>query len=123
MGKTQISGNAAEWAAFQFLKQQGLRLIQRNYRCKLGEIDLIMLDKDVLVFIEVRHRTNTSYGGSLQSITLRKQQRIIRSAQYYLYTQSEEQSHPCRFDVIGHDGTSMEWIKNAFDVSDTHSFL
>jgi putative endonuclease len=109
------SGLRAEQWATQHLQQQGLKLVAQNYRCRFGEIDIIMQDKDVLVFIEVRLRKNADFGGAAASIDQRKQQRIIHTAQHYLG--SLKHIPPCRFDaVLIHSQTqAMEWLKNAFE--------
>ncbi len=113
MGKTQDSGKEAEDRAASLLLQRGLRLVQRNYRCRGGEIDLIMRDGECLVFIEVRYRSRSDFGDALASVDQRKRQRITLAAQHYLAT-----SHwvgPCRFDVIGFDRNAREqWIRDAF---------
>ncbi|MFX7820786.1 YraN family protein, partial [Acinetobacter baumannii] len=73
-----------EDAALVYLQQQGLRLLERNWRCKAGEIDLIMQDDATLVFVEVRRRKNDRFGGAAASVTWHKQQKLIRAAQWYL---------------------------------------
>jgi putative endonuclease len=105
---------AEQWAA-QHLQQQGLTLIAQNYRSRFGEIDLIMQDGKVLVFIEVRLRKNSDFGGAAASIDQRKQQRIILTAQHYLATL--KQLPPCRFDavLINKTDKKFEWLKNAFE--------
>ena len=106
---------AEQWVA-QHLQQQGMKLIAQNYRGRFGEIDLIMQDGSVLVFIEVRSRRNADFGGAAASIDARKQQRIIRTAQQYL--SSLARTPPCRFDVVLMDdaqGHNVQWLKNAFD--------
>ncbi len=112
------SGQWAEDFAHAYLCQQGLQLIERNYRYRRGEIDLIMQQQAILVFIEVRYRRNASYGGSLESINYPKQQRILRTAHHYLYTHSWTQQHPCRFDVVLIQGTlitpQIRWLTDAF---------
>lgn len=109
------SGLQAERWAVQHLQQQGLKLIAQNYRSRYGEIDIIMQEEAVLVFVEVRLRRNADFGGAAASIDLRKQQRIIRTAHQYL--SSLKHSPPCRFDVVLIDSPceQMQWIKNAFD--------
>lgn len=109
------SGLQAEQWATQHLQQQGLKLITQNYRSRFGEIDIIMQDQDVLVFIEVRLRKSTGFGGAAASIDARKQQRIISTAQQYI--SGLRQLPPCRFDVvlIDHQAAKMEWLKNAFE--------
>lgn len=111
------SGLQAEQWAVQHLQQQGLKLVAQNYRSRFGEIDIIMQDKDVLVFVEVRLRRNGNFGGAAASIDTRKQQRIIHTAQHYLG--SLKSTPPCRFDAVLIDVESkkFEWLKSAFDAS------
>ena len=107
-------GQQAEHLAADFLQGNGLRLIERNYACRLGEIDLIVLDGSTLVFVEVRLRRNTDFGGAAASITRTKRQRILRAARHYL---SGKPERPCRFDVVlldALDTKRIEWIKDAF---------
>lgn len=109
-------GAQAERLAAQYLQQQGLKLIVQNYRSRFGEIDLIMHDGATIVFIEVRLRSNAGFGGAAASIDSRKQKRIINTAQQYL--SSLGRVPPCRFDAVLLDdaqGSSMQWLKNAFD--------
>lgn len=105
---------AEQWAA-RYLQQQGLQQLAKNYRCRAGEIDLIMQDGDTLVFVEVRLRSNVDFGGAAASIDSRKQQRIIRTAQHYLA--ALPRIPPCRFDAVlmeDPQGLQMQWLKNAF---------
>jgi putative endonuclease len=109
-------GVQAEQIAARYLLQQGLKLIAQNYRSRFGEIDLIMLHETTVVFIEVRLRSNASFGGAAASIDARKRKRIINTAQLYLA--SLVLVPPCRFDAILLDdihGKNMRWLKNAFD--------
>lgn len=112
-----MNGKQAEHWAADFLQKQGLQLLTQNFRSRLGEIDLIMQDADMLVFVEVRQRRNTDFGGAAASVDIHKQKRLIRAAQYYL-AKLGHTSPPCRFDVILMDdaeGRNAQWIKNAFD--------
>lgn len=110
-------GALAEARAEAFLLQQGLVKCAQNYRCKLGEIDLIMQHDDTLVFIEVRLRTHTGFANAAESVTIRKQQKIIKTAQYYLQQHQLTDKANCRFDVIAFsDNGAPEWIKDAFSV-------
>ncbi len=112
--QTQAGGKLAEALAVDYLQQRGLRLIERNYNCRLGEIDLILADGPVLVFVEVRLRRNPGYGGAAASITPAKRQRILRAARHYLSGKAER---PCRFDVVLLEALAVErieWIKDAF---------
>lgn len=111
-------GELAESIAARYLIQQGLRLIQRNFRCRCGEIDLIMQDRDTLVFVEVRQRSSVSHGNSAESITHSKQHRLINTARYFLQGPGRPWRHaPCRFDAVLQTAThKIDWIKNAFEV-------
>lgn len=110
--KQQI-GREAEDRALNYLEQKGLRLIQRNYRSRFGEIDLIMRDKKTVVFIEVRYRRNKTFGGASYSVTPQKQQRLLTTAKQFL--QHYAPQHPARMDVLALEGNDIEWIKNAFE--------
>lgn len=111
----QHAGTLAEQWARRHLEQHGMRLVDQNYRCKLGELDLIMLQRSTLVFVEVRKRVSARYGGAIESITPHKQQRLLRAAEYYLLVHPQWRHHPCRFDVITVSGQDnrIEWIQNA----------
>ena len=107
------TGQNAEQQAFEYLLAAGLRPVARNFRCKFGELDLLMLDGQTLVVVEVRFRKSNRYGSALESVTPAKQSRIITATQFYL------SSHPnfrqIRFDVVALSGDGgMDWIKNAF---------
>ena len=106
-------GNAAEDAALAWLEDQGLRLVTRNYRCKTGEIDLVMLDGSTLVFVEVRLRSNPNHLSGADSITYRKIRRLIRTATCYLEQHPQRLNIDFRFDVVSM-GADTHWIKNAF---------
>jgi len=110
--KQQI-GQAAEMQACHYLQQQGLRLIQTNFRCKLGEIDLIMQDKNCLVFVEVRFKRSAKFGTAAESITPFKQLKLTRAAYFYLQQQKLFNKVNCRFDFVA-VGDHIDWIKNAF---------
>jgi putative endonuclease len=108
-----LQGEHGEQRAFDYLIEQGLVEVARNYRCRYGELDLIMRDQHCLVIVEVRYRRSNIYGSALESITPRKQSRIIAATHCYLA--SNPQSTPVRFDVIALSGNNrLDWIKNAF---------
>ena len=109
----QVTGSAGEDAALAHLVQNGLTLLQRNFRCKGGEIDLVMRERSTLVFVEVRKRADTRYGGAAASVTSHKQRRLILAAQIYL--QRYKMPPACRFDVVAIDGAEMNWLKNVID--------
>lgn len=106
-------GNAAEDAALAWLQEKGLTLVTRNFRCKMGEIDLVMLDANTLVFVEVRLRNNPRHMSGAESITRRKMIRLIRTATFYLQTHPQSSNIEYRFDVLSM-GAETDWIKNAF---------
>ena len=115
---TRQSGDTAERIAEKYLGEQGLQLVARNYRCRYGEIDLIMQERDITVFVEVRLRQtrgDRDFGGAAASIGPRKQARIVAAAQHYLA--GMKQLPPCRFDAVLLNqltGAHIEWIKDAF---------
>lgn len=111
--KTQRLGNAAEQAALEHLENQGLQCIDRNFSCKMGEIDLIMLDNSSLVFVEVRLRNNPHHGSGADSVTASKIRKLIRTAEFFLIQNPIPGNLDCRFDVISMDN-KIDWIKNAF---------
>ncbi len=116
MKNTRHLGICAEQHACQYLQTQGLQLQARNYRCRGGEIDLIMLHGQQLVFVEVRYRSHTRFGGGVESIDSRKQQRIILCARHYLQQHPVERQRSARFDVISMDARQqIQWIRNAFE--------
>ena len=107
-------GVEAEQLAARYLQQHGLTMVQANFRCRFGEIDLILRDGKTLVFAEVRQRSRSDFGGALASIDRPKQQRLILAAQFYL--SSLQHTPRCRFDALLLDASgNIEWIKNAFE--------
>ena len=109
------TGQKYEDLACQHLKQQGLKLKAKNVRFKVGEIDLIMLDKEQLVFIEVRFRQDDSFGGAAASVDNAKQAKLIKAASLYLQQEFGNNPPSCRFDVIAMENNKqIQWIKNAF---------
>jgi putative endonuclease len=113
------AGLEAEKLAATFLANHGLKFVMQNYHCRFGEIDLIMTDAKTLVFIEVKLRSNSQFGGAAASITPQKQQKMILTAQHYLQQHVKNQSQTaCRFDAIlmsKADLNCIEWIRNAFE--------
>lgn len=115
----QVVGDHAEHLAIAKIEGAGLRVLERNYRVRGGEIDCIAIDGETLVFVEVRYRKNQRFGGAAASIDQRKQQRIIHAAQVYLLKHPRHANRPCRFDCILLDALNadtMEWIKDAFQL-------
>jgi putative endonuclease len=109
----QTIGAAAEDAALAYLSQRGLSLVERNFRCRGGEIDLVMRDGEALVFVEVRRRASSRFGGAAASIDAGKRARLMVAAQTYL--QRYRMPPACRFDVVAIDGDAVSWIRNAFE--------
>ncbi len=111
---SQDQGQHWQAVAQRYLEQRGLRLVQANYLCKCGEIDLIMRDGPGLVFVEVRQRDHGGFGGALMSITPAKQRRLIRAAQTYLL--KVRPLPPCRFDAILFHAGQLEWLRNMLEL-------
>ena len=108
------AGVAAEEFCAEFLRKAGLRILARNWRCRLGEIDLVAEDRGTLVFVEVRMRRGRGYGGAAESVTAAKQARIAAAARLYL---SGRRERNCRFDVLlldALDPPRVQWVRNAF---------
>jgi len=115
-------GEDAETACCHYLRSQGLKLVDKNFNSRFGEIDIIMLDKKMLVFVEVRFRKNNQFGGALESITPSKQAKLRRTAELYLQKNSQHEN--ARFDVVsmskntqtstGNQAYTFDWIVNAF---------
>ena len=114
------TGAQAENSALSYLKQQGLTLLTRNFASKTGEVDLIMLDKETLVFIEVRFRSNNAFGSASHTLNRQKQSKIRKTAHIYLQSHPQHRHRICRFDLVALDSrdsgkeNTLEWIKNAF---------
>ena len=110
------TGKEAEAHACRHLQAEGLQLLQRNYHTRRGEIDLIMQDKDSLVFVEVRFRRQSHFGSAAESVDRKKQSRLIDCASHYIQTFPEIARQPCRFDVVSIGGNmdNIEWIRDAF---------
>ncbi len=108
-------GTEKEQKAAIFLEKQGYHILARNFRCRLGEIDLIAKDGAYLCFIEVKYRFATSQGYPAEAITPTKIRRITRTAQYYMLLHRISQDTPCRFDAVVILDNEISLIKNAFD--------
>lgn len=116
----QAIGNHAENLAKQFLQSKGLVLVKAQFRCQMGEIDLIMKHRNELIFIEVRFRDNSRYGAPFETITYAKRQKLIRTALYFQLCHPWTEYYSSRFDVISISGEQLNpkitWIPNAFGV-------
>ncbi|TMA97521.1 MAG: YraN family protein [Deltaproteobacteria bacterium] len=116
----QLLGKEGERLAEQYLKKKGYKIVERNYRCRGAELDLIVLDRRVIVFVEVKTRTGHGFGSPFEAVEFRKQQKMIQAAQYFL---NEKKLHQrdARFDVVGISWPGgeplVEHIENAFELS------
>lgn len=110
-------GQDGERRARLHLEQHGLRCLDAGWRCRLGELDLVMRDNDALIFVEVRARQTGSLVGAIESVDHRKQQRFVRAARAWLACHPVEAKLPARFDVIAVIDDEIRWLHNAFDVA------
>jgi putative endonuclease len=121
MGFTQHKGKSAEEFAKAYLQRQGLSLVSQNYRCKYGEIDLIMRDKKTTVFVEVRYRKSQHFGSGAETVNYHKQRKLLATASHYLQNNPKAAKQPCRFDVLSltaqpssdAEDYAVQWIADA----------
>lgn len=127
MASTVELGAAAEVRAAEYLKAHGLVVVARNLRCKAGELDLVCLDREVLVIVEVRRRSRADFGGAPASVTAGKRRRLIRATRFFWQRQPDWRERILRFDVVALQGTppagdaesgpewpDVAWIQDAF---------
>ncbi|MDG1461976.1 MAG: YraN family protein [Gammaproteobacteria bacterium] len=121
--KHLAAGAICEDIALEHMQSQGLKIIERNFNCRLGELDLIMRSESCLIIAEVRYRKSLNFGGAAATIDHTKQQRIIKTTQIYLQKHPQYKKLPVRFDVIAMSGElsepEIQWLKNAFGASNT----
>lgn len=114
------SGMQGEALALQYLQNQGLKLINRNWFCSFGEIDLIMMNKNELCFIEVRYRKSEQWGSAQETVTLSKRKKLIKTALLFLQKNSQFTMKACRFDIVAISGSldqpKINWLPNAFAI-------
>jgi putative endonuclease len=117
----RAAGAIFEQRACAELQRAGLKLLDRNYTTRYGEIDLVMLDRDTVVFVEVRHRLTSSHGNAAATVTASKQTKLIQTAELWLAAHSRHANHACRFDVVSYDGpadsAAMAWWRGAFEAT------
>lgn len=129
MGRTRrprrqsaTAGGRAERVALDHLERAGLRTIRRNYRTPVGEIDLVMRDRDTLVVVEVRHRSRTDFGYAAETVDHRKRTRLSRAAAYFLQHHPGERERPVRFDIVALEGPleapGIVWLRDAFGAAE-----
>lgn len=116
-GTRRARGIAGERAARDLLEAQGMTCLDAGWRCRLGELDLVMQDRDELVFVEVRARRDNGMVDALASIDTGKQQRFVRAARAWLGSHPRQAELPARFDLVVIDGEKIEWIRDAFSVA------
>ena len=120
MNWNQSKGLHYENLAKKYLVQHGLALLKQNYRCRFGEIDLIMLQQEVLCFIEVKYRNSMRFGGAGSAIPVKKQKKIVKTAMFYIAENDRFKQHPVRFDALliqqqtDYQTTGINWIQSAF---------
>lgn len=110
-------GQQLEQIAASYLQKHRLRLVMQNFNSYRGEIDLVMLDQQQLVFVEVRYRRSVSHGSAAETVTLAKQRKLVLAAEFFLQRYRQHANRPCRFDVVAINGLQplkIDWIKDAF---------
>lgn len=113
MNKRSV-GTAYEQQAAAYLKEQGYEIVECNYRCRIGEIDIIAREENYLVFVEVKYRTDAGSGSPKEAVNYKKQRIISKVADYYCMTHGCNMITPCRFDVVAIQGEEVELVRNAF---------
>ncbi|HET6553734.1 MAG TPA: YraN family protein [Dyella sp.] len=115
----RAAGALFEQRACAELQRAGLKLLDRNYTTRYGELDLVMLDRDTVVFVEVRHRLTSSHGSAAATVNATKQAKLIQTAELWLSHHPAHANRPCRFDVVSYDGpidkAAMAWCRQAFE--------
>ena len=123
MTVARARGDAVESAALAHLQAHGLRLLARNAQTRGGELDLVMLDGDTVVFVEVRYRASEAFGGGFASVDARKRRKLVHAAQVFLMQNPRHAHAPCRFDVVAASGEPvnpcLQWVRNAFRADET----
>ena len=119
-GRTGTLGRRAENTAFRYLGEKGLLPVARNFRRRGGEIDIVMMDGDILVFVEVRYRRSAAFASPGRTVDSRKQRKLIRTAALFAAAHRHLASHEMRFDVVAiEEGRPVHWIRDAFRPDDS----
>jgi len=113
LNKRKVGFDKEEFAA-AYLEQQGVVILQRNFYCKQGEIDIVARHGEYLVFVEVKYRSGDALGNALEAVDYRKQRRICRVADYYRFLHKIGSQRMIRYDVVAIQGHEIQWIQNAF---------
>lgn len=114
MNKRKI-GDEYEQVAVEYLERNGFRIIERNYRNRIGEIDIIAKERNTICFVEVKYRNDGKYGYASEAVNVRKQHKIQRVANYYLMRKGYSEWTDCRFDVLAVEGVDVTLYRNAFE--------
>ena len=112
---TRKTGQRYEDMAVEYIEKQGYRVLERNYRCRYGEIDIIARHQGYLVFIEVKYRKGADNTGAFEAVNIRKQKRICGVARWYMMKKRVSENSKCRFDVVGIQESDIRVFENAFD--------
>lgn len=118
LSPTKSAGDLGEQQALSYLLDRGLTLVARNYHCRYGELDLVLLDQNEVVFVEVKFRKQNSWVHGVDSVDSIKQQKLIRAAEWFLSNEEQFSHYPARFDVVAVTGKSnpqITWVRNAFE--------
>ena len=110
----RTTGSRYEDIAADFLRGREYSIIKMNFRCRIGEIDIVAKDKDTLVFVEVKYRKSRKYGYPEEAVSAYKQRKIIKTAQFFMCRYGISDNVKCRFDIVAVDGDEIRLIKNAF---------
>lgn len=110
----RLVGDCYEVVAEEYLRKSGYRILERNFRCKLGEVDIIAVDGSTLVFVEVKYRKTADYGQPTVAVNYKKQVRISNAASYYIYSHRQYSHYSYRFDVVSIVGGNVTLYQNAF---------
>ena len=114
------TGSQFEDLALAHVQREGLVLLVRNFNSRFGELDLVLRDRDTVVFLEVRYRRSQAFGGALDSVGASKRDRLGKAASLFLQANPALANHPCRFDVMASSGSAaaptFDWQRNAFDI-------
>ena len=108
-------GNEVENMVANLIIKKGGKILARNFYCKMGEIDIVAIKGDMLVFIEVKYRKSASFGSAAEMVNDRKQRKIIKTAQYFLLKHPQYEAFECRFDVVAITGKKLEWLAGCFE--------
>lgn len=111
----RAAGSQYEEAACEFLRKKGYRILCRNFRCRIGEIDIVAMEEGTLVFAEVKYRKNSRCGHPEEAVSYYKQRKIIKTAQFYMCRFGIGDNMPCRFDIVAIEGDGIRLVKNAFN--------